>query len=38
MKTKFYEQIDVKIENKKNNNSFLTREKYELLIQQISQL
>ena len=38
MKRKFYEQLDVKIENKKSNNSFLNREKYELLIQEISQL
>ena len=30
MKRKFYEQLDVKIENKKSNNSFLNREKYEL--------
>ena len=37
MKRKFYEQLDVKIENKKSNNSFLNREKYELLIQEISQ-
>ena len=27
MKRKFYEQLDVKIENKKSNNSFLNREK-----------
>ena len=33
MKRKFYEQLDVKIEN-----SFLNGEKYELLIQEISQL
>ena len=38
MKRKFYKQLDVKIENKKSNNSFLNREKYELLIQEISQL
>ena len=38
MKTKFHEQLDVNIENKKSNNSFLNREKYELLIQEISQL
>ena len=38
MKRKFYEQLDVKIENKKSNNSFLNRKKYELLIQEISQL
>ena len=38
MKRKFYEQLDVKIENKKSNNSFLNREKYELLIQEIPQL
>ena len=38
MKRKFYEQLDVKIENKKSNNSFLNREMYELLIQEISQL
>ena len=38
MKRKFYEQLDVKTENKKSNNSFLNREKYELLIQEISQL
>ena len=38
MKRKFYEQLDVKIENKKSNNSFLNREKYQLLIQEISQL
>ena len=38
MKRKFYEQLDVKIENKKSNNSFLNREKYELLIQEISHL
>ena len=37
-KRKFYEQLDVKIENLKKNNSFLNREKCELLIQQISQL
>ena len=29
MKRKFYEQPDLKIENKKRNNSFLNREKYE---------
>ena len=38
MKRKFYEQLHVKIKNKKSNNSFLNREKYELLIQEISQL
>ena len=38
MKRKFYKQLDVKTENKKSNNSFLNREKYELLIQEISQL
>ena len=38
MKRKFYEQLDVKIVNKICNNSFLNREKYELLIQEISQL
>ena len=38
MKRKFYEELDVEIENKKSNNSFLNREKYELLIQEISQL
>ena len=38
MKRKFYEQLDGKIENKKSNNSFLNREKYELLIQEICQL
>ena len=38
MKRKFYEQLDVKIENEKSNNSFLSREKYELLIQEIFQL
>ena len=38
MKRKFYEQLDVKIENKKSNNSFLNRGKYQLLIQEISQL
>ena len=38
MKRKFYEQLDVKIENKKSNNSFLNREKYELLIHKICQL
>ena len=38
MKRKFCEQRNVKIENKKSNNSFLNREKYELLIQEISQL
>ena len=37
-KRKFYERLDVKIENKESNNSFLNREKYELLIQEISQL
>ena len=37
-KRKFYERLDVKIENKESNNSFLNREKYELLIQKISQL
>ena len=31
MKRKFYEQLDVKVENKKSNNSFLNIEKYELL-------
>ena len=38
MKRKFYEHLEVKIENKKSNNAFLNREKYELLIQGISQL
>ena len=38
MKRKFYEQRDVKIENEKSNNSFLNREKCELLIQEICQL
>ena len=38
MERKFYKQLDVKIENKKNNNSFLNGEKYESLIQKISQL
>ena len=38
MKRKFYKQLEVKIENKESNNSFLNREKYELLIQEISQL
>ena len=38
MKRKIYEQLDVKIENKKSNNSFLNRKKYELFIQEISQL
>ena len=38
MKKKFYEQLDVKIANKISSNSFLNREKYELLIQEISQL
>ena len=38
MKRKFYEQPDVKIENLKSNNSFLKRKKYELIIQEISQL
>ena len=38
MKRKFHEQPDVKIENKRSNNSFLNRGKYELLIQEISQL
>ena len=38
MKRRLYEELDVKIENKKNNNSFLNREKYELLIQELSQL
>ena len=34
MKKKFYEQLEVKIENKKSNNSFLNRENFELLIQE----
>ena len=38
MKRKFYNQLDVKIQNKKNNNWFLNREKHELLIQEICQL
>ena len=38
MKRKFYEQLDVKIKTKKSNNSFLITEKYELLIQEISEL
>ena len=38
MKRMLYEQLDVKIENKKSNKSFLNREKYELLIHEISQL
>ena len=38
MKRKFYEQLDVKIENKKSNSLFLNREKYELLIQERYQL
>ena len=38
MKRKFYEQLDVKIENKKSSNSFLDREKYQLLIQERYQL
>ena len=36
MERKFYGQLDAKIENKKN--SFLNGEKYESLIQEISQL
>ena len=38
MESKFYEQLDAKIENKKNSYSFLNGEKYESLIQEISQL
>ena len=38
MERKFYEQLDAKMENKKKNNSFLNGEKYESLIQEISQL
>ena len=38
MKRKFYEQLAVKIENKKSSNSFLNKEKYELGIQEISLL
>ena len=38
MKRKFYEHLDVMIENKKIENSFLNRETHELLIQDISQL
>ena len=38
MERKFYEQLDAKTENKKKNNSFLNGEKYESLIQEISQL
>ena len=37
MERKFYEQLDAKIENKKNN-SFLNGEKYQSVIQEISQL
>ena len=36
IKRKFYEQLDVKIKNKKSNNSVLSREMYEPLIQGIS--
>ena len=32
MARKFYEELDGKIENKKNNKSFLNGEKYESLI------
>ena len=38
MKRKFYDQLDVKIENQKSSSSFLNRERYQLLIQEISQL
>ena len=38
IKRKYYEQLDLKIENKKSNNSFFNREKYELLNQEIFQL
>ena len=38
MERNFYEQLDAKIDNKKNSNSFLNGEKCESLIQEISQL
>ena len=37
MERKFYEQLDGKIENKNSSNLFLISEKYEPLIQEISQ-
>ena len=38
MKIKFYQKLNAFIESKKDNNSFLSVEKYELLIQQINTL
>ena len=38
MKIKFYQKLNALIESKKDNNSFLSVEKYELLIQQINTL
>ena len=38
MKTKFYEKINVIIANKSSNCSFLSKEKYELHVQQITEL
>ena len=38
MERDFYEQLDAKIENKKSNSSFWNGEKYESLIQEMTQL
>ena len=38
MKIKFYQKLNALIESRKDNNSFLSVEKYELLIQQINTL
>ena len=38
MKIKFYQKLNALIKSKKDNNSFLSVEKYELLIQQINTL
>ena len=38
MKIKFYQKLNALIESKKDNNSFLSVERYELLIQQINTL
>ena len=38
MKRKFYQKLNALIQSKENNNSFLSGEKYELVIQQINTL
>ena len=38
MKTKFYQKINLIIVNKSSNSSFLSKEKYEFHVQQITEL